>query len=31
MAYVRDATVAYAPGIAVVWRAGWFAAYPGII
>ena len=31
MAYVKDATVADAPGIAAVWRAGLFAAYPGII
>ena len=31
MAYVRDATAADAPGIAAVWRAGLFAAYPGII
>jgi hypothetical protein len=27
MAYIRDATVADAPGIAAVWRVGWFAAY----
>jgi hypothetical protein len=31
MAYVRDAAVADAPGIAAVWWAGLFAAYPGII
>ena len=31
MAYVRDATAADAPGIAAVWQAGLFAAYPGII
>jgi len=31
MAYVRDATVADAPGIAAVWRTALFAACPGII
>jgi hypothetical protein len=31
MAYVRDATVTDAPGIAAMWRAGLFAAHPGVI